>query len=291
MDVFRSCLAVPGNNPAMLLKSSSLGADVSMLDLEDGVAPTEKDAARLLLKHTLKTLDFSPSKVFVRINSLDTLGKEDLKAIVPCSPYAIIIPKVETAEQIAQVVEIVERYEPKDKPQIRFMPVIETARGLANVFSVADSSKRIVAISLGGEDFLASIGSKRSRERKELFFARSMMVTAAAAAGIIAIDTPVIDVDDQQGLVEDATFSAEMGFTGKICINPRQVGTVNRIFSPSATEIKWAKRIIKAMREHEENNSGVFSLDGKMVDLPIALQAEKIMYLVRNYGLDREGLS
>ena len=287
MEAFRSCLIMPGNNPAMLLKSGSFGADVIIFDLEDAVAPSEKDAARLLVKHHLLNIDYCPNKVFVRINPLDSFGKEDIKEIVPCAPSGLIIPKAETAGHINAVAELVAKYERKDKPAIRFMPIIESARGVANIFSVTDSDNRIVAMSLGGEDLLASLGAKRSRERKEIFFARSMMVTAAAAAGVIAIDTPFIDVDDEQGLIEDTTVSKELGFSGKICINPRQVGKVNAIFSPSESEIKWAKKIIKAMKESEKNNSGVFAIDGKMVDLPIVLQAEKIISLAQYFGEER----
>ncbi len=285
MKVFRSFLIMPGNNPGMLVKSRYYKADAIIFDLEDAVAPMEKDAARNLVAETLKAIDFYDKTIMVRINPVDVCGFADLQAVIPSKPKAIFVPKVETPEQVLEVAEEMAKYETEETGEIPIFAIIETAKGMRNVHSIANASPRVAGLCLGAEDYTADLGAVRTRENKEIFYARSKMVIAARAAGIQVMDTPFVDIEDKVGLEEDATYAREMGMSGKVCINPRQVATVNTVFSPTPKLIKWAQRIIAVFEEAQRNNSGVITLDGKMVDLPIVIQAEKIIEQAKAYNL------
>ena len=285
MQDFRSFLIMPGNNPGMLIKSRAYTADAMIFDLEDAVAPPEKDAARDLVAETMKAIDFGEKPIMVRINPLDVCGKEDLARIIPCRPVAIFLPKVESAAMVQEAIAEIEKYEAKGQEPTRLFTIIESAKGMRNIFEIAESSPRMAGLAYGAEDYTASIGAVRTRESKEIFYGRSQIVVAARAAGIQSLDTVFVDIEDGEGLTEDANFSMEMGFTGKVCINPRQINLVNKVFSPTPELIRWAKRVVAAFEEAKENKSGVINLDGKMVDLPIVLQAEKIMKQAEQFNL------
>ena len=214
MELRRTMLFIPGNNPAMLQNGGVFEADAVILDLEDAVAPQEKDAPRLLVAEALKTVDYGTSEKVVRINPLDTFAAVDIPIIVACRPDALLVPKVESAEDIVRVVRMVEQAEQPGQTPVRLIALLETPRGIAEAYAVAKADPRLVALALGAEDYTASLGAKRTREGTEIFNARAVVVNSAAAAGIQAIDTPFTDANDPEGLREDTLLAKKMGFKG-----------------------------------------------------------------------------
>lgn len=288
MDLRRTMLFIPGNNPSMLQNGGVFGADSVILDVEDAVAPGEKDAARLLVAHALKNVDYGFSETVVRINTLDTFGKEDIKAIVPCEPDLLLIPKVETAADIKEALSLViEAEKPGQKP-VNLVALLETPRGIAEAYSIAQADKRVVALALGAEDYTAALGASRTKAGTEIFTARTIVVNAAAAAGIQSIDTPFTDANDEQGLLEDTIIAKQLGFKGKLSINPRQIDVIHGVFNPTTHDIDWAEQVIEAIRRAEAEGSGVASLNGKMVDAPVVNRAERILHLARLLGMAKE---
>lgn len=286
MELRRTLLFVPGNNPGMLQNAGILGADSIIFDLEDAVAPREKDAARLLVGNALKTMDYGNCEKIVRINPLDVSAQEDVAAIVPCCPDTILVPKVNSAEDIHQVVQLVEAYEADNQKPIKIIALIETPLGIVNCYSIATAHLRVVAMALGAEDYTAGLGTPRTKDGQEIFTARTTLVNAAAAAGIQAIDTPFTDVNDEEGLVKDVAFAKRLGFKGKLVINPRHVDAIHEGFSPSTAEIEWAHRVVAIIKKAEEQGTGAISLDGKMIDKPIVDRAERLLQLARVLGLE-----
>ncbi|HML32453.1 HpcH/HpaI aldolase/citrate lyase family protein [Sporomusa sphaeroides] len=290
MDLRRTMLFMPGNNPGMLQNGGVFGADALILDLEDAVAPQEKDAARLLVAQALQTVDYATSEKVVRINPLDTFAAEDIKAIVPCRPDALLVPKVEKPEDIIEVVRMAAAAEQPGQPPVKLIALLETPAGIAEAYRIAKADARVVALAFGAEDYTAALGAKRTKEGTEIFSARSIVVNSAAAAGIQSIDTPFTDVNDREGLIEDTELAKQLGFKGKLAINPRQIDDIHKVFNPTEKDIDWAQRVIKSIRKAEAEGSGVASLDGKMVDAPIVARAERILYLARLLGLAKEGV-
>ena len=290
MDLRRTMLFMPGNNPGMLQNGGVFGADALILDLEDAVAPQEKDAARLLVAQALQTVDYAASEKVVRINPLDTFAAEDIKAIVPCRPDALLVPKVEKPEDIIEVVRMAAAAEQPGQPPVKLIALLETPAGIAEAYRIAKADVRVVALAFGAEDYTAALGAKRTKEGTEIFSARSIVVNSAAAAGIQSIDTPFTDVNDREGLLEDTELAKQLGFKGKLAINPRQIDDIHKVFNPTDKDIDWAQRVIKSIRKAEAEGSGVASLDGKMVDAPIVARAERILYLARLLGLAKEGV-
>ena len=273
----RSMLFVPGNNPGMIQNAGVYGADAIIFDLEDSVAVTEKDAARHLVQSAMKVLDYS-CEVAVRINHISTpFGRDDFAEILAAKPDLIRLPKAETAEDIQEIDGIISAAEELygfTANSIKMMAAIETAKGILNAPQIASASNRMVAIAIGGEDFVADLRTRRTKDGKELMAARGQLVLAARAAGIDVIDTVFADTNDEETFVAETTMIKEMGFDGKSVINPRQIGLVHKIFMPSAQEIDQAKRVIAAYQEALANKSGVISMNGKMIDAPIVIRAE-----------------
>jgi citrate lyase subunit beta/citryl-CoA lyase len=232
------------------------------LDLEDSVALSEKDAAQFLVRNALRSVDFYGVERMVRINQLPR-GVEDLKFIVPHNVHVILIPKCESAEQVLQIeentVQIAEKHNLKN--EIFYMPIIESALGALKAFEIASSSKNICALAVGLEDYTADIGVQRTNEGKESFFARSMIVNAAKAAGVQAIDTVFSDVEDMDGLRLSVLEAKALGFEGKGCIHPRQIKVVHEAFAPTQEEIQKAQKIVEAFKEAEKQFVKVLKLD------------------------------
>jgi citrate lyase subunit beta/citryl-CoA lyase len=288
MELRRSMLFIPGNSPAMLQNGGVFGADSVILDLEDAVAPTEKDSARMLVAHALQHVDYGTSETVVRINPLDTFGEQDIRAIVPCEPGALMVPKVQSAADIKKVAEWVAGAEKPGQAPVKLVALLETPQGIQEAYSIAQADSRVVALALGAEDYTASLGAQRSKEGSEIFTARSMVVNAAAAAGIQSIDTPFTDANDEEGLREDTITAKKFGFKGKLAINPRQVDIIHSIYNPSLADIDWAEQVVAALQKAEAEGSGVASLNGKMVDAPIVSRAQQILYLANLLGLRKE---
>ena len=280
----RTMMFVPGANAAMLRDAPLYGADSVMFDLEDAVSLNEKDSARTLVHFALKTFDYSAIETVVRINGLDTVGALDIEAMVLAGVNVIRLPKTETAQDIIDVAAVITQVEEENDLPIgttKMMAAIESAEGVLNARDIATASDRLIGIALGAEDYVTNMKTRRYPDGQELLFARSMILHAARAAGIAAIDTVFSDINDTDGFIAETTRIKQLGFDGKSVINPRQIPLVNGIYAPSKTEIQQAKEVIWAIREAESKGSGVISLNGKMVDKPIVERAERVIALAK----------
>lgn len=274
----RSMLFVPGNNPGMIKDAHIYGSDSIMFDLEDSVSINEKDAARFLVYNALTQLNFGKKEIVVRINDLNSkYGIDDLEAIVRAQPDVIRLPKTETAQDVIDCEREIERIEKEAGIPVgttKMMAAIESARGVLEAYNIAVSSKRLVAIALGAEDYVSSLKTSRTADGVELMFARSMIVNAARAAGLMAIDTVYSDVNNEEGFRKEATLIKSLGFDGKSVINPRQIPPLHEIFTPTEKELEKAFAIIEAIKEAESRGSGVIALNGKMIDKPVVERAK-----------------
>lgn len=280
-------LFFPGNNAGMLLNADFLGADSMILDLEDAVAPTEKDSARILVRNAIRDLGFT-HEVIVRINPVESpYWQKDLACIVPVKPDMIMPTKVSSAQDVKLISEAIAEEEKKAGLEIgavKLIPLIETALGVEKAFEIASADPRVSAIFLGGEDLTADLQCKRTKEGTEIFYARSRMVMAARAAGIDVYDTPWTDVEDYEGLIADAKFAKSLGFSGKSSISPRHVRFINRVFSPTDEEIRYAKDVFDCIEKAKAEGKGVVSLRGKMIDAPIVARAEQVLAAAEEMG-------
>ena len=280
----RTMMFVPGANAAMLRDAPLYGADSVMFDLEDAVSLNEKDSARTLVHFALKTFDYSAIETVVRINGLDTVGALDIEAMVLAGVNVIRLPKTETAQDIIDVAAVITQVEEENDLPVgttKMMAAIESAEGVLNARDIATASDRLIGIALGAEDYVTNMKTRRYPDGQELLFARSMILHAARAAGIAAIDTVFSDINDTDGFIAETTRIKQLGFDVKSVINPRQIPLVNGIYAPSKAEIQQAKEVIWAIREAESKGSGVISLNGKMVDKPIVERAERVIALAK----------
>jgi len=277
----RSMLFIPGNTPNLLMNGDILGSDAIILDLEDAVSPAEKDSARILVRNVLKNMTDRRVEVIIRVNPVDTAYcMEDLEEVVPQKPDVIMLPKSGCAKDIVTLASRLDELEAKnDMPHgsVKIMPLIETALGVENAFAIASASDRVTAIFLGAEDLTADLRCKRTKEGKEIFYARQRLVVAARAAEVDVYDTPFTDVNDLEGLEADAAFAKALGFTGKASISPRHVEGINAAFSPTRAEIDYAHEVMETIRKAKEEGKGVVSLRGKMIDAPIVARAAQVI--------------
>ena len=288
----RSMLFLPGNTPNIIVNGAILGADAVILDLEDAVAPAEKDSARILVRNAIRFMGFGKCEVIVRMNAIDTAyWQKDLEALIPVRPALIMPPKTSCAADVLAVDEYIARLEEKhglEKGSIGLIPLIETALGVENAFQIASACPRVKAIFLGGEDLTADLRCKRTKEGQEILYARSRMVMAARAAGVEVYDTPFTDVNDDEGICVDSQLAKSLGFTGKAAISPRHVGAINEVFSPSMKDIEYAYEVMEAIRIGKEQGKGAVSLRGKMIDAPIVARAQQTIDAAVALGLGRE---
>ena len=278
----RSMLFVPGNNPGMIRDAHIYGSDSIMFDLEDSVSINEKDAARFLVYNALSNLKYGNKELVVRINDLSSrLGIQDLEAIVRAKPDVIRLPKTECAQDVIDCEREIERIEREAGIPVGttgMMAAIESGRGVLNAMEIALSSKRLIGIALGAEDYVKDLKTVRS-DGTELFIARCMILNAARAAGIDAIDTVYSDVNNEEGFVKEARLIRQLGFDGKSVINPRQIPPLHQVFMPSEKDLTKARAVIEAAEEAERRGSGVISLNGKMIDKPIVTRARYLLDL------------
>ncbi len=292
----RTMLFVPGNNPGMLRDAHIYGSDAVMFDLEDSVALREKDAARFLVYNALKTLDYGKTEKVVRVNPLSSpFGKDDIEAMVRAGADVIRLPKSETPDDIIETEFAIATVEKKAGIPVgttKMMAAIESALGVVNAYQIATASDRLIGIALGAEDYTASMKTSRSTDGLELFLARAQIIVAARAAGIDAIDTVFSDLNDMENFEKEVRLIKQLGFDGKSIINPRQIPVVHQVFNPTEKEIEKAVRILSAMKEAEKNGSAVINVDGKMVDKPVLLRAQRIIRLAEASGIyfEEEGL-
>ncbi|MBE6934054.1 MAG: CoA ester lyase [Ruminococcaceae bacterium] len=290
----RSLLFLPGNNPNMLMNGSCLGADAIIFDLEDAVSPAEKDAARILVRNTMTYLNFGSYQRIVRINATDTaFWKLDLDFVMPQKPDMILLPKTSTPKDVLLADAYMTKLEERlgfDTNTVALMPLIETALGVENAFAIATATPRVQALFLGAEDLTADLQCTRTKEGKEIAYARSRLVMAARAAGIDVYDTPFTDVNDEEGLVTDAVYAKELGFSGKSAISPRHVEQINHIFSPSPEEIAYAYEVLTAIEDAVKQGKGAIALRGKMIDAPIVSRAKQTVAMAEALGFSQEVL-
>ncbi len=288
----RSMLFLPGNNPNMLINGNCLGADAVIFDLEDAVAPAEKDAARILVRNTMRYMDFRGCEMIVRINSVDTpYWKKDMDAVVPQKPAMLLLPKTSCAADILEADAYLTELEAKlgfASNTVGLISLIETAMGVENAFAIATATKRVQALFLGAEDLTADLQCKRTKEGRELEYARTRLVVAARAAGIAVYDTPFTDVNDDEGIWVDARYAKGLGFSGKASISPRHVEVINSVFSPTMKEIEYAYEVMDAIELAKKQGKGAIALHGKMIDAPIVARAQQTIAAAEALGIRRE---
>lgn len=277
----RALLYMPGDDRRKIEKATTLGVDSICMDMEDGVAANKKADARTVIALAMKELDFGNSERCIRINSIGSgIEKRDLVAALATNPDAIVVPKIETAEQVKWVSEHIEGYELSSKlniGSIRLLIGVETAKGILNLREIAEADKRLEAIIFGAEDYAASVGATRTKEATEVLYARSAVVTACAANDLQAIDMVYIDFRDLEGLRVEAEQGAGLGFSGKQVIHPNQVVPVQEAFTPSDSAIEYAKRIVESFKSSQKEGKGAYALDGKMIDMPLLKNAQKVL--------------
>ena len=287
----RSMLFLPGNNPNMLINGNCLGADAVIFDLEDAVSPDEKDAARILVRNTMRYMDFRGCEIIVRINSIDTpYWQKDIDAILPYTPGLILLPKTGSAADVLAADGYISQVEEKlglAQGTVGLMPLIETAMGVENAFAIASATSRVKALFLGAEDLTADLQCKRTKEGREIEYARTRLVMAARAAGVDVYDTPFTDVNDDQGIETDAALAKSLGFSGKASISPRHVEVINRVFSPTTAEIDYAYEVMEAIALAKQQGKGAIALRGKMIDAPIVTRAQRTIAMAQALGLGR----
>lgn len=295
----RTVLYAAGNNPGLLQNAAIYGADSVIFDVEDSVSVAEKDSARELVYHALKTLTF-PCEIGVRINHISTpWGYDDLEYLLPAKPDYIRLPKGESGDEIKDIDAIITKVEAQqgfEAGSIKLMVSIESPKGLRNAYEIASASPRMLAIAIGGEDFAAALKTEKTRGNiftggRELFVARSMIVFAAREAGIQAIDSVFSDLRDEETLRNEVILIKELGFDGKSCINPRQIDIIHQVFTPSAAEIDYACRVLAVFEAAAAKNSGVIALDGKMIDMPMVIRAGRVLANAQAAGIYQKGVS
>jgi citrate lyase subunit beta / citryl-CoA lyase len=291
MRLRRSRLYLPGSNPDLMLNAGLFKPDGVILDLEDSVAPSEKDTARLMVRNALRAIDFMGCERMVRINQLPA-GLHDLPAIVPQGVNVILIPKVEEPAHVTAVAEALQQITARHgmSDPIWLMPILESARGAWNAYGIATASDTVCALAFGAEDFTRDIQAERTLEGRESFVARSLVVLGARAAGVQPIDTVFSDVENQEGLRQSTREAIALGFEGKGCIHPRQIAIIHDAFRPTDEEIRYALKVQAAMEEAERTGSGVVSLGTKMIDPPVVARARRTLRVAQELGIDVKSL-
>ncbi len=276
----RALLYMPGDSWKMITKSVTLGVDSICMDMEDGTAINKKAEARVTIAKALQELDFGASEKLARINSVGSgWEQDDIEAVLPFHPDGIVIPKVESFEHVEWASKIIEAAELKygwPINSVRILIGVETAKGILNLKEIA-AHPRLDAIIFGGEDFAASIGAIRSRDAVELLYARQAVIVACAANDLQAIDIVTIDYKDLEALKIESQFGAGLGFSGKQIIHPNQVSAVQEAFTPSDESIAYARRIVETFESSQKEGKGAYALDGKMIDMPLLKNAQKVL--------------
>lgn len=272
---------MPGSNERALEKARSLNADCLIFDLEDAVAPAEKMVARQRVCAAVNAAAYGHREVCIRINTLDSpWGKEDLTAVVNTSAAAVVLPKVESAEQVIAVANQI-----PDKHALAIWAMIETPRGVQNVERIAEAHPRLHVLVMGTSDLAKELRIPHSADRLGFLYALSRCVLAARAASIDIIDGVQLDLEDERALRVACEQGRHLGFDGKSLIHPKQIAVTNEIFSPSAAAIENAKQIISAWETAEKQGSGVAVVNGKLVENLHAAEAKRILAVANAVGL------
>jgi len=281
MIVLRTMLFTPGNNMRMIAKSGDRGADAVILDLEDSVPIPDKETGRLFVRDALADVAAGGSQVYVRINALSTgLADDDLAWIVRPGLSGIVQPKAERASDVTDLCARLDALESEhgvNAGTVRVVPLIETALGVENAGDIAGASERVVAVAFGGVDFSRDMGVELTPQGAELAYPRARIAVAARASGVLAIDTPCLQVRDDDRLTADTRAARQLGFRGKLLIHPSQVDTVNELLSPSDNDVAYARKVVDAFEAARAKGLGAISLDGKMIDVANFQQAKDVL--------------
>lgn len=284
----RALLYMPGDDLHKIQKAVTLGVDCICMDLEDGVAFSRKEAARSTIAQALVSLDFGSSERLVRVNpNGSAFFSADLEAVLPGRPDGIVLPKVGSAGDLARLDDILSRYEAEQgwpAGGIAVLALIETALGVVNLREIAAAVPRLQALIFGAEDLAGDIGAVRTRPGWEIFYARSAVVTHAAAFGLQALDMVFMNLTDIAGLKQEVREAAGMAYSGKQVIHPAQVDPVQEGFTPDEAAVARAQRITSAAAQHQQDGVGAFALDGEMVDGPVVRAAEWVLKRARQAG-------
>jgi citrate lyase subunit beta-like protein len=279
---------MPGDDRRKIEKATTLGVDCICMDLEDGTALSRKAEARAVITQAVRELDFGRAECCIRINSVGSgFERDDLAAALAARPDTIVVPKVESAEQVQWVSGQIESYELANGLPlggIRLLVGVETARGILYLKEIAAADKRLEAIIFGGEDFAASVGATRTPEATELLYARLAVVTVCAAFDLQAIDIVTTDFRNPEIVRAEAEFGAKLGFSGKQVIHPAQIEPVQTAFTPTEEAIAYARRVVETFEAHQRQGKGAYELDGKMIDLPLLKNAQKVLERARAAG-------
>jgi citrate lyase subunit beta/citryl-CoA lyase len=280
----RSLLYSPGDQPEMLRKAVDSGADAVIFDLEDAVAPSAREAARRTVRETIEGLDDPDPVVCVRINPYDRAGPDDVESVVRDAeqlPDCVVLPKVDRPDQVTRLTADLAS---AGAESVDVVPLIETAAGLLAVDEIA-ATPGVVAVAYGDQDYTADVGATVTDEKTESLYARQRVVAAAGAADVDALDTVHTDIEDTEGLREQTRLVNEFGFDGKLAIHPAQVPVINEAFTPTDEEVEWADRVLAGERQATEDGSGVFTVDGQMIDPPLVERARAILRRAEAAGL------
>ena len=292
MKLRRSMLFVPGSNAGMISNTFIYKPDSIMFDLEDSVALAEKDTARMLVAHALQHPLYREMETVVRVNPLASeFGLLDLNAVVRAGTDIVRLPKTDSAQDIVDMDKAITEIEKacgRAVGSTQLLAAIESAQGILAVNDIAKASPRLMGIALGAEDYVRNMKTERSPDGIELLFARSSILHAARANGLMAFDTVYSDARNEEGFLREASLIKQLGFDGKSLINPNQIVLIHNLFAPTQKEVDHAERVIAAAEEAERNGSGVVSLNGKMVDTPIIERAKLVLQRAAASGIREE---
>ena len=285
----RSMMFLNCQKPGLIKDPYIYGPDSIMLDLEDAVAENQKDAARYSLFHALKEIDYRGVERVVRINGLDTLHwKEDIRVCVAGGADTIRIAKTERAEDVRAVEEHVlaaEREFGRPEGSTLLMAALESCRGVLNALEICEASDRLIGIALSGGDYTKDLQTVITGTGVELMGARQHMIMAARAAGVQCFDTVFTNLDDMEGFARETEMIKRMGFDGKSLVNPRQIAVVHQIFTPTQKEIIFAEKVVREIDEKKAKGIGVFTVDGKMIDIAFYDGARRTLALAKASGV------
>ena len=285
----RTMMFMNAQKPGLIKDAYIYGVDSIMLDLEDAVAENQKDAARFSLYHALKTIDYGDTEVIVRINGLDTPHwQEDIRVCVAGGADGIRIAKCESAQDVLTVEKAVEEAEKEFGAEVGrtlLMAALESPKGILNAYEICAASPRMFGVAISGGDFRKCMQTKPTASGIDMVTARGMMLIAARAAGIQCFDTVFTDLDDMEGFINETKQNKEMGFDGKSLINPKQIRPVHEIFAPTEKEVMQAELMVRAFREAAAQGIGVFTVNGKMVDVAFIPGAERTLRLAKACGM------
>lgn len=285
----RSLLYVPGNMPSMLQNIPLFQCDAVIIDLEDAVPLSEKDAARILVRRFLENYKERNKEILVRINPLDTKWAiDDLRTVLPALPDGIRLPKADTREIVERLDTLLTEFEEElglEVGRFSILPSLESAQGIINANQIARATSRLIGLAFGAEDYTASMEIERTKSGEELFNARMRVLWAAKSAGIQAIDTIFSDVSDMEALRRETELVKRLGYTAKCMVNPRQIDVIHEVFAPKQEEVDYALQVIDAIKRARQMGTGVIALGGKMVDAPVAKRAARVLRTAYAHGL------